>query len=131
MAFKKKIQSVLSTPVVALTTETPKKRVVRKTPAKKIVAKKVTTPLCAEEITIEGKTPVSIEIPKTVERVIFIHRCTHCQHVPLGVNVLFTLCFVMLAMLSTFLLYTIGDLTSSLWSRSLQGEVETVTLQIP
>lgn len=131
MASKKKIQPVLSVPDMAKTTDAvPKKRAVRKAPAKKVAVKKSATPMIVKEMIVEEKTPISVEIPKTVERVVFIHRCTHCQHVPLGVNVLFTVCFVLLAMLSTFLLYTLGDLSSSFLAKSLQGEVlETITLQ--
>ncbi|HBK33937.1 TPA: hypothetical protein DEP34_02245 [Candidatus Uhrbacteria bacterium] len=131
MASKKKIQPVLSIPDAGVTTEgAPKKRVIRKVPVKKVTVKKSLAPVITKEIVMEEKTSVSVEIPKTVERVVFIHRCTHCQHVPFGVNILFTVCFVLLATLSTFLLYTLGGISSSFLAGSLQGEVpETVTLQ--
>jgi len=130
MATKKKTSAVVLTSAVANEASVTKKRAVRKTRAKKSGGKKLARSVLTQEMTVEEKTPVMVEIPKTVERVVFIHRCTHCQHVPLGVNVLFTLCFALLVMLSTILLYSMGDLVPSLafQSSGRTGSVASVTV---
>jgi len=131
MASKKKTQNVLSTPTVEKITVVPKKRTGHKSSVKKVAVKKtMVLPALTEELAMDEKTPVSVEIPSTVQRVVFIHRCTHCQHVPFGVNVLFTLCFVLMAILSTVLLYSIGGLSLSFAAQSASG-TETVTLHNP
>jgi hypothetical protein len=130
MTTKKKRSETLAAPAVTEVAPARKKHIVRKTSKKKAKEKKSACTVVTREMTVEEKTPMTVEIPKTVERVVFIHRCTHCQHVPLGVNVLFTLCFALLVMLSTILLYSMGDLLPSFafLSSGRTGSVASVTV---
>ncbi|HBK35101.1 MAG: hypothetical protein UU08_C0001G0025 [Candidatus Uhrbacteria bacterium GW2011_GWE2_40_58] len=86
------------------------------TPKKKSAVKKKTTPkkkgvVKSQPKKVEEKKPEVIEAPAEVRKhVVFVHSCSGCSHIPLGVNTILGICLVLIIALSTMVLSFSGVL---------------------
>ena len=89
-----------------VTKKTVTKKVTKKPVAKKTAKKKVAAKKAVKSVT---KKPVVIEAPAEVRKhVVFVHTCSSCNHVPLGVNALLGVCLFLLIALSTMVVSASG-----------------------